>query len=240
MEIETINRCNGVCEFCPVNANEKQRPFKKMDTELFKKIIDQLAELDYRGDVGLFSNNEPLLDKRMPDFAKYAKMHLPKATVYLYTNGKLLTEELFCEIMKYLDFMQIDLYEKEGESDPDNIKEIRVLTELKEYKHRVRYNRVSPDAIRTSRGGNAPNCRVDSITEELCCLPLLQIVIRPDGKISLCCNDALGQMTLGDLTKESILDVWYGKTRRKIWDKIVNGRQEIPMCRYCNATDRRL
>lgn len=28
------------------------------------------------------------------------------------------------------------------------------------------------------------------------------MVVRPDGKVSLCCNDALGTMTLGDLTKE--------------------------------------
>ena len=27
IEIETINRCNGICPFCPINANEPQRPY---------------------------------------------------------------------------------------------------------------------------------------------------------------------------------------------------------------------
>lgn len=27
IEIETINRCNGSCSFCPVNKKENQRPF---------------------------------------------------------------------------------------------------------------------------------------------------------------------------------------------------------------------
>ena len=34
------------------------------------------------------------------------------------------------------------------------------------------------------------------------------MVVRPDGKIGLCSNDAFGQVTLGDLTSDSISDVW--------------------------------
>lgn len=30
IEIETLNRCNGKCSFCPVNVNEPQRPYHKM------------------------------------------------------------------------------------------------------------------------------------------------------------------------------------------------------------------
>ena len=28
--IETINRCNGKCEFCPANVSDEKRQFKKM------------------------------------------------------------------------------------------------------------------------------------------------------------------------------------------------------------------
>ena len=41
IEIETVNRCNGKCSFCPVNANEPQREYAKMSTELFYKIIQE-------------------------------------------------------------------------------------------------------------------------------------------------------------------------------------------------------
>lgn len=34
-----------------------------------------------------FSTNEPLLDDRIIDFNKYAREHLPKARIHMYTNG---------------------------------------------------------------------------------------------------------------------------------------------------------
>lgn len=37
IEIETVNRCNGTCSFCPVNKNQDPREYKKMPEELFKK-----------------------------------------------------------------------------------------------------------------------------------------------------------------------------------------------------------
>lgn len=83
VEIETINRCNGDCGFCPVNKNEKQREYKKMDRDLFEKIIIQLEELDYDGLLALFSNNEPFLDDRIFEFAQYARTKLPKAYIYI-------------------------------------------------------------------------------------------------------------------------------------------------------------
>lgn len=59
VEIETYNRCNGVCEFCPVSAKWESRPECKMDEGLFKKIINELEMINYDGRLALFSNNEP-------------------------------------------------------------------------------------------------------------------------------------------------------------------------------------
>ena len=73
IEIETINRCNNDCSFCPVSKGNDIREYKKMSEELYHQIIDQLSDMDYRGYISLFSNNEPLLDVRIFDFLKYAK-----------------------------------------------------------------------------------------------------------------------------------------------------------------------
>ena len=54
VEIETINRCNGGCEFCPVSVKNDTREYKEMSWELFEKIINQLAEINYSGKVALF------------------------------------------------------------------------------------------------------------------------------------------------------------------------------------------
>ena len=60
IEIETINRCNNDCSFCPVNREKDIRSFAKMSDEIFYKIIDELHDMDYAKGINLFSNNEPL------------------------------------------------------------------------------------------------------------------------------------------------------------------------------------
>ena len=110
IEIETINRCNLTCSFCPVNKKVDPRPFKLMEYDLFSSIIEQLKELGYSGSIALHSNNEPLLDSRIVELSKLAKESLPNARLLLYTNGTLLTIEKFKSLMKYLDLLVIDNY----------------------------------------------------------------------------------------------------------------------------------
>ncbi|ADL34904.1 radical SAM domain-containing protein [Butyrivibrio proteoclasticus B316] len=113
IEIETINRCNGICSFCPVNRNDDPREKAVMSVELFKDIIGQLEEMQYSGRLTTFSNNEPLLDDRIIEFNKYAKEHLPKARIHMYTNGTLFTLDKFKELVEVLDELIIDNYNQE-------------------------------------------------------------------------------------------------------------------------------
>lgn len=99
IEIETVNRCNGKCSFCPVNANEPQREYAKMSTELFYKIIQELVDMNYTGMLSIYSNNEPFLDERIVDFYKYAREKLLGARLNLYTNGTLMSLDKFKEIV---------------------------------------------------------------------------------------------------------------------------------------------
>lgn len=84
LEIETVNRCNGKCAFCPVNRTADPRPYQRMEESLFLQILGQLEQLSYTGALGIFSNNEPLLDVRFPAFARSARKALPDAFLYIY------------------------------------------------------------------------------------------------------------------------------------------------------------
>ena len=68
IEIETVNACNNDCSFCPASKKNDTRIHRFMSEKLFKKIITELQEMQYSGVVSLFSNNEPLLDKRIFEF----------------------------------------------------------------------------------------------------------------------------------------------------------------------------
>ena len=236
IEIETINRCNGVCSFCPINCRIDPREKKVMSEELFKKIIDELAEMDYSGRIALFSNNEPLLDKRILDFHRYARNKLPNARMHLYTNGTLLTMESFTALLEVLDELIIDNYQQDLELIAPCKMIVDYYEQHPEIKEKVTIVLRKPDEILTSRGGDAPNRTQVRVEEGISCvLPFQQMIIRPDGKVSLCCNDPLGKCTLGDASEEKLLDIWYGEKFGKVRECISMGRENFSHCKYCDV-----
>lgn len=234
VEIETINCCNNICSFCPVNALIDPRIHAYMSEKMFKNIIDQLSEIRYDGALALFSNNEPLLDKRLYDFACYAKAKLPNAYLYIFTNGKLLTTDLLKKLLIPFDHIHINNYNND-----------KTLTQTIKKAHEYLINNsVSTDKatihlrnikeILSSRGGSAPNKEKNLSLKCSCILPYSQLVIRPDGKISLCCNDALGKVTLGDIKFQSLLDVWLGQQYDNVRKQINFSRSCLKLCRECD------
>lgn len=237
IDIETINRCNGICPFCPVNAKEEQRPYAKMSEELFRKIIDELHELNYSKSLALFDNNEPFLDERIIEFQKYVRESLPNAFLDLWTNGSLLTLDKFKEIIPYLDRIVIDNYNDELELNlnPKIISEY--IEDKPDLKDKVVVYLRKQNEVLTSRGGAAPNKKDgDYHIDTKCVLPFQQFNVRPDGKVSLCCNDALGVYTLGDLNKQSIEEVWYSDEYMRIRKEMKeNGRRNLKLCNNCDT-----
>lgn len=235
VEIETINRCNGTCPFCPVNKNSDTREYKKMDEKLFYDILSELAEMDYKGIVSLFSNNEPFLDTRIIDFAKYAKEKLPKAHIKIFTNGSLLTLDKFKEIIQYLDEMVIDNY-SDKMIKPENIQQIEAYCKSdKQAGSKLTIAMRKKNEVLTTRGGESPNKTIEKTLKISCILPFIQFIIRPDGKVSLCCNDALGKMTLGDVNEDKIIDIWNSEKYMKIREELVKGRENLGPCSKCDT-----
>ena len=235
IEIETINRCNSRCSFCPVNRHIDPRPLQKMSEELFCSILEQLADINYRGAVSLFSNNEPLLDNRICEFARIARKLIPHAYHYLFTNGTLLTVENFSSLVQYLDKLVINNYSDRLEMHA-NIQEVYDYWQANKIagKDVVFLIRKENDVM-SSRGGKSPNRKNVSTLKSSCLLPFCQIVVRPDGKLSLCCNDALGANVLGDLKTQSLVKVWNSERYWKFRNSIRQGRAHVATCTHCDA-----
>ena len=238
IEIETVNRCNGTCSFCPVNKNQDPREYKKMPEELFKKIIKELKEINYNGAIALHSNNEPLLDKKICNYAKYTRKELPNSYIYLYTNGTLLTIDKFCELITNLDLLVIDNYN-------DNIQFIEPVKEIFNYciqhpelKKKVRIDMRLQNQILTSRGGQSDNRDEILTLKSSCLLPFNKIVVQPDGRIPLCCCDPFGKVILGDLNTEKLVDIWNGKKARALRESLYKeqySRKNLKLCSKCDV-----
>lgn len=236
IEIETINRCNNDCSFCPVSRKNDIRKLQKMSEHLFFKIIDDLAAVNYAGYLSIFSNNEPLIDKRIIDFIRYAKKKCPNAIHALFTNGMLLNEENFNELITNLDLLFIDNYNDDLEI-ADNISRLAKEYDVSSNECEVIILVRKKDEVLLNRGGLAPNkkCEKNEVYSSPCILPFIQMVIRPDGKVSRCCQDAYGNMTLGNLNENQINDVFYGNEYLKFRDDLMNyKRSTIPFCNVCD------
>lgn len=84
--------------------------------------------------------------------------------------------------------------------------------------------------LETGKGFRAKGCRYVP-----CTFLWYSMSIRWDGMSVPCCVDLAGDMSLGDLRKESLLNVWNGPLLTDMRAKIAAGRySEVPLCSRCD------
>ncbi|MDO4161803.1 MAG: SPASM domain-containing protein [Pseudomonadota bacterium] len=238
VSVETINRCNSTCSFCPASKYQDKRPFCRMSEELFKKIIKELQEMNYHGWLNLYVNNEPFMDTRIEDWYKYAKENLPEAKMLLYTNGTLLTPKRFEKIIPYIDKMIINNY-SESLTLHKNIEDLSVLINntpqyrQKDISIQIRYIK----EILTNRAGEAPNKKYKDKNNEICIMPFTDFTVYPDGTVGLCCCDAREKTNLGNLNKSTIKEIWESKRYQSIRSLLKKGRTGYAFCAGCDFID---
>jgi radical SAM protein with 4Fe4S-binding SPASM domain len=245
IEIETINRCNSTCTFCPVNKLSDVRPLAYMPDHIFTKIVDELSSMGYAGKISLHSNNEPLLDEKIVERVRYVKRSCPDAFVFIYTNGTRLSTELAWQLIE----AGIDLIRVNNYSDKLTLhKNIQTLVRdfesppFAEHAAKIKIVVRKLNEVLSNRGGAAPNKTPDQshsyryYQSATCRYPFDQLIIRPDGKVSLCGNDSYGQVTLGDVNRQSISEIWYGEAFGRLRAELTaNGRRNLPLCKTCDV-----
>ena len=241
VNIETINRCNGKCEFCPANIYTEKRPLKKMTDETFKNIVKQLKELNFDGQIFLNINNEPLIDVNLIDRAKLLRETLGGAVhLSLITNATLLTEEKMDECGKYFDDICINNYSEYYKLLEHN----RILYDyIKKNEEKFRECDVSirrrySKEILGTRAGNAPNKpKKNNKIDSPCIYVYTDISIYPDGTVGLCCNDCFEKTDFGNINNKSMKEIWEQKELCEIRRKMREGRTKYPFCVECDVAD---
>ena len=240
VNIETINRCNSTCAFCTANKNAEKRPYCRMEDTLFYNIIDQLADWGYKGHLTLYGNNEPWLDTRIVEFHKYCREKLPDSFIFMSTNGLLLDIDKVKAVVPYVDQLIINNYCMNMKlhdnvqkiydyvkANPDEFKDVDILVQM-------RYM----EAVLTNRAGSAPNKKNEvKVIKETCLMPFTDVFIFPDGRLGICCCDNFEVTELADLKKTTLSEAWNSKLYQEIREKIKDGRQNWPFCKYCDFID---
>ncbi len=96
IDIETTTYCNRRCSYCPNSVFERGLRKNKhlMAPVLFRKIVDELVDIGFKGILCPFLYGEPLTDSRLISFMQYAHARLPGSQLAIFTNGDFLTPTL--------------------------------------------------------------------------------------------------------------------------------------------------
>lgn len=75
----------------------------------------------------------------------------------------------------------------------------------------------------------------DYPSEIPCSMVFVSLMVLWDGRVSLCCFNPEGEMIVGDVKKEKLLDIWRGKLTREYQELHAEGKRDaIPLCRSCS------
>ena len=93
--VTTSNVCNLKCEYCAISENRKNRNKSFIDWQTFQLVVDRLIESNWHLKQIIFVGlGEPLLNKDIVKFVRYAKAANIADKVHIVSNGTLLTEVL--------------------------------------------------------------------------------------------------------------------------------------------------
>jgi radical SAM protein with 4Fe4S-binding SPASM domain len=228
--IETITACNLRCNCCPNSIYPRGliKNMKKMDIELFHKIIDQLSELDWEGEIQPHHCGEPLLDDRIPGLIQYIKKKLPRATVRFFTNGELLN---------------VDLYKILIESGVNRFnitqhlpKKSKGVEEVLAYRDKFGGNNVKFDYYElgwlSSWGGEISIEGGRKLTD--CDWPCHNVGIDYAGNVLMCCWDYANKVEIGNINNEKLINIWNKPFYRRLRKEIKKGIFQLDICKKCS------
>ena len=234
--IETRTDCNLRCEFCPQSSNP--RPQQVMSQEMFKKIIDDLAAIDYSGRIMPFANNEPLLDDRLVGFVAYARKQCPLSELHLLTNGVGLSVDTVKELLAAgIDDLVINDYRKDRAKNPFRVSgNLAPIAELSQemLQKKVRISFRSSVGILTNRAGSCKGHKTRLPLSQLCIRPFYQMIIQPNGEVVLCCQDYTYEENMGDARTTSVADIWFNERFSRIRAELYNGDRTGKICERCD------
>lgn len=260
VSLETYAKCNASCVFCPYVTLE--RIGTKMPDELIDKVIGELEAHPEPFLFAPFKVNEPFLDKRLIDICRKVETRT-NGIIRIFTNGSALTDKHIDGVAslqrvfhlwvslndhrpkRYKDLMGLDF--AKTASNLDRLHE-------REFPHEVVLSKVRTSTTQDDEeftwycNDRWPKFKTHLIKADgwLGDIPLgsdeipdgpcgrwWELNITATGKVALCCMDSAAEWPIGDITKQSLYEVYnskfYRQRREEMWS-----RKRIMPCASCS------
>ena len=206
-----------------------------MSEELFTDIVDQLAQMRFRGRFSPHFFGEPLLDKRLPHLVSIVRDRLPRAKVVIYTNGDLLTPERAHALLDAGVAYFIVTFE-EGETDAWRKTE---PTLSRAQRRRFWVRDFETGVSNPFNRGGLVRFPTRELHQTACYAPASALVVDAWGKVRLCANDYYGEVEWGDLHHDRLEEVWARPQFRALRRDLLRGEFRKPICRACVGLEER-
>lgn len=235
-----------------------------MPESTWKKVIDDTRELGitYRP----FLQNESLLDKRLTKIISYIKKDrtarveintngnllddrktnelLEAGTDLVRFSIDAFSESTYSKCRVGLDYHRvvdninrfIELASKNHSNVVTEVRMIDMDINKDEQKPFTEYWGVRADRALIVPLYNWPWEEGVTMVRKPCIKMREEMFFYSDGHAVLCCWDIAGRAVIGDVTEESVLDIWNGEIRLHYADFLSRGeREKIDLCSRCDA-----
>lgn len=244
--IESHSYCNRSCWFCP-RTYDRSGAYRdsagrnvrhEMPTERILDLLDQAATLGFEGLVAFHFYGEALFDPRCVELAWEAKKR--KMKPYLHTNADAMKTDraLRRQVADGFERIIVGLYDHETDEALEDTKR-DWLARLPDVD--VRFSTIGRGSTRSMAVPRAlvpVNTRIRTpdltYTNAPCSRPLVRMLIRYDGEVCNCCEDAQGEFGLGNANERSLADLWFGRRHVEVVNDLRDGRREKhSLCTRC-------
>lgn len=253
--LELTNRCNLKCTFCPTADGRMKRPRGTMDEAVFRRALEGAGPLEF---ALLFQWGEPLLHPRFGSLARLARDRGVRTLVT--TNGTLLDDRRIADLLGAgVDRVTVSV---DGDATTHEAVRGIPLERTRAAVRRLvaaRDAAGSPMAVDVSMvvapeteaavGAFRRHHDADGTTgvDRVQTIPLLVrgerrtrcrepwrggLVVLEDGRVTVCCVDHDGELALGDVRRDRLLDLWNGEGMRTLRRAHVTGDLP-PLCAGC-------
>lgn len=258
VQIETTAACNAHCGFCPHSSMKRAG---RMSDELVAKLLDEIGAWAVKPvAVCPFLTNEPFADTRIFDISSRIREVAPDTMLTFFTNASLLNAarreailaipgptNFFCSLHHYtpeaykaelgLDFHRtVDNIKALCAEAPRPVHVLRVMDGTAADQRFLNWVRDNiPHAIpmlahRWNWKGDIAAVSAD-LHGDIICPRATSITVLYDGRVSLCCMDQNADYQLGDVNRQTLLEVYNNERHTHFF---ITPKSHKAPCKTCN------
>ena len=244
IEISESGTCNRKCSFCPRSAEDFEDIKEFIDTELFKKLINELNDYGYSGTIRFSGFVEPLLDKNIFNLLNICKSKLEKSNIEMVTNGDVLNFNRLKKLFESgLDKLLISVYD--GPEDVIKFEKLCNQANLKKDQYFIRHRYLPPEEdfgiTLSNRAGMMAKAeyKISELNTSLkkpCYYPSYTFFLDYNGDVLMCPHDWGKKNILGNLKDKSFKEIWLSKISNISRNKLLKADRDFSPCNVCDVT----